>query len=959
MRFLPIVDRELREGSRRRGTYWLRVRVAFQALLIGVAAYFINLLQPQVKLGTVLFWGLAGVSMIFCLLAGRRSTADCLSLEKREGTLGLLFLTDLKGYDVVLGKLVATSISGFYALVSVFPVLAIPLLAGGMTNGEFWRMVLVLLNTFFLSLAIGIFASAVSREYRAAMAMNFFLALLVMGVPAGCEMACEMRLHHAVPWLFYSCPIFSFIRCGAAPHPGAAQDYWGSLAVSHGLAWMLTLLACWIVPRTWGDKPAPAPSRRWRWRDLGRKINYGSPAKCAAFRQQALDVNAYYWMAGRARLKPAHVWIFLGLAAAWWIHGRIMAGAYWIDEGIVIATGAIVNSAFKLWITIEAGQRLGEDRRSGAFELLLATPLTVGDFLRGQILALRRQFLKPLLVVTVLEVVLVMALKRRSSFNAADTLSCIAGICMLWADVVALTWVAMAAALTCKTQTQATSHAVVRILILPWGAFAAFMAGLDLLYLLDLTRWQPGGGFSLGLWFVLGLATDLLFGLRAWHTLRHNFRRLAVQSFLPDQTRSPWWNFCRTAGLWTGRLAGRHMPARARKPILACLVAGVALAAVLLARRAQPHFPPPVLVSITQSNAPFNVFPGGDNGVFFIMPDGTLWQWGKPGAPQSPRAVVPEQIGTAHDWVKVVGAGTHCLGLRADGTIWGWGFSNGRIWPEPQLAIEGHDWTDLGTGQHHAAAVKRDGTLWTWNEPLVANEGSLMRRTREPESDWVAVYCGGDSTFALRKDATLWTGGNKWGFQGGIWASRIISFPTLLCAETNWTGLDANGLARNQAGELWDIKYALPNSQAGASTVCSLVSTNWAMDRVHSVPLWTRAEVRADGTLWMARVRPSSPPISSAEEWRQVNTRSDWVALWGYAGTGFGLTSDGTVWTWGLDLGKPPVRTYESRLDLLRDRLTGRRRMNPVAMNFPVSPQPRPLLKLVGGKQNVTGQEGR
>jgi ABC-type transport system involved in cytochrome c biogenesis permease component len=359
MRFLPIVDRELREGSRRRGTYWLRVRVAFQALLIGLVAYFVNLLQPQIKLGTVLFWGLAGVSMVFCLLAGRRSTADCLSQEKREGTLGLLFLTDLKGYDVVLGKLVATSISGFYALVAVFPVMAIPLLAGGMTNGEFWRMVLVLVNTFFLSLAIGMFASAVSREYRAAMAMNFFLAILLMGLPALCEFWCEMKLHRPVPWLFYSCPVFSFIRCSAALHPGAAQDFWWSLAVSHGLGWMLILLACWIVPRTWGDKPAPAPSRRWRWRDLGRKISYGSQAKCAAFRKRALDVNAYYWMAARARLKPAHVWIFLGLAVAWWIHGRLRAGTYWMDEGLFITAGMIVNVTFKLWITIGSRTAFG------------------------------------------------------------------------------------------------------------------------------------------------------------------------------------------------------------------------------------------------------------------------------------------------------------------------------------------------------------------------------------------------------------------------------------------------------------------------------------------------------------------------------------------------------------------------------------------------------------------------
>jgi hypothetical protein len=51
-----------------------------------------------------------------------------------------------------------------------------------------------------------------------------------------------------------------------------------------------------------------------------------------------------------------------------------------------------------------------------------------------------------------------------------------------------------------------------------------------------------------------------------------------------------------------------------------------------------------------------------------------------------------------------------------------------------------------------------------------------------------------------------------------------------------------------------------------------------------------------------------------------------------------------------MDLGKEPVKTYESRLDLMRDRLTGRRPVNPSRIDFPDSPQPRPLLKLVGAK---------
>ena len=40
----------------------------------------------------------------------------------------------------------------------MLPVLAIPLLMGGVTNGEFWRTVLVLVNTFLFSLTIGLVA---------------------------------------------------------------------------------------------------------------------------------------------------------------------------------------------------------------------------------------------------------------------------------------------------------------------------------------------------------------------------------------------------------------------------------------------------------------------------------------------------------------------------------------------------------------------------------------------------------------------------------------------------------------------------------------------------------------------------------------------------------------------------------------------------------------------------------
>jgi len=69
-------------------------------------------------MGEHLFWTLSGLAFACALLAGPVVIADCLCEEKREGTLGLLFLTNLKGHDVVLGKLFATSLPVFYSFVA-------------------------------------------------------------------------------------------------------------------------------------------------------------------------------------------------------------------------------------------------------------------------------------------------------------------------------------------------------------------------------------------------------------------------------------------------------------------------------------------------------------------------------------------------------------------------------------------------------------------------------------------------------------------------------------------------------------------------------------------------------------------------------------------------------------------------------------------------------------------------
>src|SRR3974390_3073482 len=116
MTFLPIVERELRVAARRPGTYWSRFGAGLGMMAIGEVLVLVCGRKAPAELSQNLFIAFGVLALGFSLVAGIFLTADCVSEEKREGTLGLLFLADLRGYDVVLGKLIATSIHAVYGL---------------------------------------------------------------------------------------------------------------------------------------------------------------------------------------------------------------------------------------------------------------------------------------------------------------------------------------------------------------------------------------------------------------------------------------------------------------------------------------------------------------------------------------------------------------------------------------------------------------------------------------------------------------------------------------------------------------------------------------------------------------------------------------------------------------------------------------------------------------------------
>ncbi|WCJ59619.1 ABC transporter permease subunit [Fontisphaera persica] len=180
MVWFPIERRELLVFSRRPATYSRRLLVPVAVLCVVFLIFRSEGARlDQHEQGMYIFHTTAWITFFYALLSGFVLTSDCLSKEKREHTLGLLFLTDLRSFDIVLGKLVSHSIVALSGLVATLPLLMLPVLMGGITFRQVWQMAATLLCTMLLSLAAGLFASSLFRNGRVATGLALFLLVFL------------------------------------------------------------------------------------------------------------------------------------------------------------------------------------------------------------------------------------------------------------------------------------------------------------------------------------------------------------------------------------------------------------------------------------------------------------------------------------------------------------------------------------------------------------------------------------------------------------------------------------------------------------------------------------------------------------------------------------------------------------------------------------------------------------
>jgi ABC-type transport system involved in multi-copper enzyme maturation permease subunit len=529
MVFLPIVERELRLASRRKSTHRIRLWTTLAALLVSFFFILVNQFGRSIapNMGPVLFSILTYYAFGLSLLAGVFLAADCISQEKREGTLGLLFLTDLKGYDVVLGKLITVGLSALYGLVAVLPVTALPLLLGGVTGAEYWRVSLALVNTLFFALATGILVSTYSSEANRAMGNTLgWLLFTVVILPIGGGLLSLTRL--APQWWYATSfsPFYPFAYGVQSLSMGAPGRYWTSLAASHLFAWFMVLLASWRLPRTWQDKPL----RRQKTAPAAPQLSEAAYSTQYVRRARLLDQNPVLWLVASRSGMRWRVWA-LSLGSAAIVLSIILAGHEVWTLTVASIVFALLGFIFKILVAFEATRFFVEARRSGALELILSTPLTSREIIRGQWLALKRVFLWPLIVFVgaylLLTAVQISNLPDYSGAGGPNITTNMningfiqAGrwplvviqsgallyhIVKLAVDLIAIGWLGMWLSLSAKKTNLAAGMTILFAVILP----------------------------SICVPFVF----DVIFILWAWQKLRNEFRRTALPEYLDPFNR--------------------------------------------------------------------------------------------------------------------------------------------------------------------------------------------------------------------------------------------------------------------------------------------------------------------------------------------------------------------------------------------------------------------------------------
>jgi ABC-type Na+ efflux pump permease subunit len=466
--FLPILRRELAVAARRTATF--RQRVIFAALALGtVVVMFWSARQSQIT-GPMIFAVLAWGGFLLCLLEGLRATADSISLERREGTLGLLLLTGLSGRQVVVGKVASACVQSFSTVLTILPAFALPLLLGGVTAGECWRIMLTFVATLLFAVTAGALVSSWATQTLTAFVSAFALVVALTGIPVAISFHPAVASPDSFVWL--AGPLEMFRRVSDANFNPSV--FWAAAGFSLGFSLLMFVAAGFLLER----RPRLEVNQTENW--LQRMLR-PSVVRTETWGGGTSQTSPAVWLATRTLPGQRVLWIVVAIgAAACFVMGSVGGRA---AVTIILLCEIFFAYLIKLWLAAVAPQSINMSRRNGALELLLCTPMSPAEMIRGQGDALYGYFVGPALAIaTAFPIAGIAGMSLGENMAGMKADSSLFAIGLFWfvlfiLDLHALAYAGLWFGLTNARVDRAISKAVFTVLLLPWITLAVPILG--------------------------------------------------------------------------------------------------------------------------------------------------------------------------------------------------------------------------------------------------------------------------------------------------------------------------------------------------------------------------------------------------------------------------------------------------------------------------------------------------
>jgi ABC-type transport system involved in multi-copper enzyme maturation permease subunit len=460
MAIVPVIVRELRAQARQPLTYLLRIFGGLSLVAALVSAFWTTSALTSQE-----WWGrghgpsafqtfgiaLFGKMNLFIFAAiwlfVPLAAADAVSRERREGTLSLLYLTELRPLGILVGKAFVHILRSASLFVTMGPWLMLPLLFGGIELRDIAMALLLDSTAVLLAMAAGLLASTFPRDWLKSVLLAEILsvallllmlhvhaAILSDAVRAGTPTKVPPRtrgswrgqvwwwdfnpidryggkiqrtsrlLELATNGSLHNYNLWPGAFRGTAAIPSDWQQVWVSLTPAgidawfHGVTKMLagaalvllaaTWLGAWRVARSWRDAPDQPLIIEFRRQFLIPRFAVPVLKKSLS---RALTANPIGWLQNHSPSARMVKWT--------WCLFIILVEIYFSSnsEDLYEAQGGLALLLL-LGLAFSATASFREELETGAFELLLVTPLREWQIIAGRARGLWRQFFPALLV---------------------------------------------------------------------------------------------------------------------------------------------------------------------------------------------------------------------------------------------------------------------------------------------------------------------------------------------------------------------------------------------------------------------------------------------------------------------------------------------------------------------------------------------------------------------------------